>query len=119
MIFNGEVKDQDVYMPIVGLRGHPEGLNALFSWMTENWDKIIKTHPPGSPLLSKIVAICSSGLTAPEQLEKLEAFFKDKNNNGYDQALAQAKDSIRSKISWIKRDGEDVASWIKANGYST
>lgn len=32
LLFSGEVKDQDIYMPTSGLRSHPEGIQALFKW---------------------------------------------------------------------------------------
>ena len=34
------------------------------------------------------------------------------------QSLEQSKDAVRSKISWLERDREDVAAWLKANGYA-
>ena len=117
MMFGGEVKDQDIYMPAAGLRSHPEGVEALFHWMTENWDELYKRLPPGLTMLGSMVTIMTSGLTTPEQLDRVESFFKEKDTKGYNQALAQSMDAIRSKLAWIKRDGEDVKQWLKANGY--
>ncbi|PHH59184.1 hypothetical protein CDD81_3652 [Ophiocordyceps australis] len=118
LLFGDEVKDQDVYMPVGGLRTHPEGIKAMFEWMTQNWDKMYQRLPPALSMLGTMVTIMTSGFTTQEQLSKVEGFFADKNNNGYDQSLEQSKDSIRSKISWLKRDGDDVASWVKANGFT-
>ncbi|PNP55420.1 hypothetical protein THARTR1_04250 [Trichoderma harzianum] len=118
LLLNGEVKDQDIYMPAAGLRTHPEGIEALFTWMTENWDELYKRHPPTLPMLSSMVSLLTSGFTTSEQLARVEKFFSGKNNNGYDQSLAQSKDAIRSKISWLERDRQDVADWVKTNGYS-
>jgi aminopeptidase 2 len=118
LLLSGEVKDQDIYMPASGLRTHPEGIEALFTWLTENWEELYKRHPPTLPMLSHMVSLLTSGFTTPEQLERIDKFFSGKNNNGYDQSLAQSKDSIRSKISWLERDRQDVAEWVKANGYS-
>ncbi|KAL7805068.1 aminopeptidase 2 [Trichoderma aethiopicum] len=117
LLLNGEVRDQDIYMPASGLRTHPEGIEALFNWMTENWEELYKRHPPNLPMLPAMVSLLTSGFTKPEQLARVEKFFSDKNTNGYDQSLAQSKDSIRSKISWVERDGQDVADWVKTNGY--
>lgn len=105
-------------MPAAGLRTHPEGIEALFTWMTENWEELYKRHPPTLPMLSSMVSLLTSGFTKPEQLARVEKFFDGKNNNGYDQSLAQSKDAIRSKISWLERDRQDVADWVKTNGYS-
>lgn len=118
LLFGSDVKDQDVYMPVSGLRGHAEGIDAMFAYMTKNWDAMYKHLPPALSMLGNMVMIMTSGFTKKEQLARVEAFFADKNNNGYDQSLEQSKDSIRSKISWLDRDGEDVAAWLKTNGYA-
>lgn len=117
MLFSGEVKDQDIYIPAAGLRGHPEGIEALFQWMTENWDELYKRMPPGLSMLGSMVTIMTSSFTKPEQLDRVEAFFKERDNKGYDQSLAQSLDAIRSKLAWVKRDGAEVKEWLNTNGY--
>ncbi|KAK3695352.1 aminopeptidase 2 [Podospora appendiculata] len=117
MLFGGEVKDQDIYMPTAGLRSHPEGIKALFVWMTENWDELVKRFPPALSMLGTMVSIFTSSFTTKEQLLEVEKFFKDKNTSGYEMSLAQSLDSVRSKISWLERDRADVAAWLKENGY--
>ncbi|RYO84627.1 hypothetical protein DL764_009293 [Monosporascus ibericus] len=114
---SGEVKSQDLYLPTSGLRNHAEGIEALFSWLTEKWPEITKRLSGNPPILSSMVNICTGGFAKPEQLEKIEDFFKDIDTKNFDQSLAQCKDSIRSKIAWLQRDREDVASWVKENGY--
>ena len=119
LLQSSEVRDQDIYMPAAGLRGHPEGVEALWTWLSSNWDEVYRRFPPALPMLGHLVTIFSSGFATPAQLAKLEKFFADKNQNGYDKSLAQSMDSIRSKIAWIERDRADVAAWLKANGYSS
>lgn len=85
--------------------------------MTKNWDLINKNVGDNASLLGGVVTITTSGATRPEQLAKIEAFFADKNTSSFDSALEQCKDSIRAKIAWLKRDSEDVAAWVKENGY--
>ncbi|KAK2608577.1 Aminopeptidase 2 mitochondrial [Conoideocrella luteorostrata] len=117
LMFTSDVRDQDVYMPVVGLRTHPEGIRALYEYLENNWALMYERLPPSLPMLGTMVNIMTSGFTSQEQLERVEKFFDNKNNNGYDQSLAQSRDAIRSKISWLGRDREDVAAWCKANGY--
>jgi aminopeptidase 2 len=117
MLFGGEVKDQDIYMPAAGLRSHPDGIEALFGWMEGNWAELSKKLPPGLPMLGAMVTIFTSSFTTQQQLDRVEAFFQSKDTKGYDQSLAQSLDAIRSKVSWVRRDSEDVAGWLRANGY--
>jgi aminopeptidase 2 len=118
LLFSGEVKDQDIYMPISALRTHAAGVEAMFAWMEENWEELVKRLPPALSMLGSMVTILTSGFTQKEQLARVEKFFADKATNGFDQSLAQSMDSVRSKIAWLERDREDVAAWLKANGYS-
>lgn len=105
-------------MPVVGLRSHPEGIKALYNWMEENWAMLYEKLPPGLSMLGSMVNIMTSGFTSQEQLDRVDKFFEGKNTNGYDQSLAQSRDAVLSKIAWLRRDGQDVADWIKANGYA-
>ena len=50
----GEVKEQDIYLPISALRSHPEGIEALFGWMQENWDELARRLPAGLSMLVKL-----------------------------------------------------------------
>ena len=118
MLLSGEVKDQDIYMPASGLRSHPDGIEALFNWLTINWDPLVQKLPPALSMLGSMVTILTSSLTTKAQLAKVEKFFEGKNTNGFDQSLAQTLDAIRSKVTWLERDGADVAAWLKENGYT-
>ncbi|KAI9714490.1 MAG: Aminopeptidase 2 mitochondrial [Bogoriella megaspora] len=111
------VKPQDIYLPIAGMRSHAEGQDALWKWMTENWEQLTKVLPPGLTMLSSVVSICTSGFARKEQWETVENFFKGKSTKGFDRALAQSADSVRAKDMWRTRDGEDVVAWLKGNGY--
>ncbi|CAJ2501512.1 Uu.00g043650.m01.CDS01 [Anthostomella pinea] len=117
LILGNEVKSQDMYLPAGALRSHPEGIEALWTWLTEKWPEINKRLSGTPSMLSTMVTLCTSSFTKPEQLERVEKFFKDVDTTAFDQSLAQSKDSVRSKISWLERDRDDVAAWVKKNGY--
>ena len=112
-----EVRNQDIYMPLAGLRGHKDGINAVFEMIKTHWHALEKRLPPGLGMLGSVVSICTSGFTKEEQLHEVEAFFKDRNTKGFDQGLAQSLDSIRVKMQWVKRDKSDVETWLRKEGY--
>lgn len=112
LIFSGEVKDQDIYLPISGLRSHPAGIQALFTWMTENWNELTNRLPPGLTMLGSVVSLCTSAFNSEEDLNRIQSFFSQRSTKGFDLALAQSCDNIRSKSSWLARDREDVKKWI-------
>jgi len=117
MPLSEEVKGQDIYLPLSGLRTHAEGVTALFEWVKENWDALEKKLPPGLTMLGSVVSICTSGFTHTDQIEQIKEFFDTKSTKGFDQSLAQSLDSIKAKSQWIERDSEDVKSWLQAHGY--
>ena len=111
-----EVKAQDAYQLTYGLCSHPEGVEALFSWMTNNWDELVRRLPPD---LLRIMVHSMDNFTTVEQKTEVEKFFAKKNINEFGQSLAQCLDAIQSNISWLERDKDDVVSWLKENKYSS
>lgn len=111
-----EVRSQDIYMPLGGLRSHKEGIEALFEAMKVHWDELVKRLPPGLSMLGSVVQLCTNGYTHPKQREQVEAFFKERSTKGFDQGLAQSLDAIRAKGQWLERDGKDVEGWLKQEG---
>lgn len=111
------VKDQDIYLPLAGLRAHREGIEAFWAWMKENWETLRQKMPPSFTLLGSVVSMATSSFTKEDQLKDVEAFFKDKSTKGFDRNLAQSSDAVRAKMGWLSRDGEAVEGWLKANKY--
>ncbi|KAF2740465.1 aminopeptidase 2 mitochondrial precursor [Polyplosphaeria fusca] len=99
-----EVKGQDIYLPISALRTHSEGIQALWSWVKDNWAELERRLPPSLSMLSSVVSICTSSFTHREQVEDIKAFFASKSTKGFDKALAQSIDAISAKAAWIERD---------------
>ncbi|KAK4540281.1 hypothetical protein LTR36_009593 [Oleoguttula mirabilis] len=112
-----EVKDQDIYLPLAGLRAHREGIEALWSWMKANWDTLRVKLPPSLTLLGSVVSMGTSGFSTEAQLKDVEAFFKEKGAKGFERNLAQSCDGIRAKIGWIERDAKDVEEWLRHSKY--
>lgn len=112
-----EVKDQDIYLPLAGLRGHTHGIEAFWVWMKENWDVLKKKLPPSLSMLGSVVSMGTSSFTRQDQLQDVQAFFDKVGTKGFERNLAQSMDSVRSTIGWLERDLKDVEEWLKANKY--
>lgn len=115
---DGTVLNQDIYIPMQGMRSHKEGIEALWTWLQANWDDICKRLPPGLSMLGSVVIIATSGHTSFESIEEIKKFFSTKSTKGFDQNLAQALDTITSKAQWVNRDREVVLTYLKKNGYT-
>lgn len=112
-----DIKAQDIYLPLSALRSHPEGCNALWSWVKENWEELEKRLPPSLSMLSSVVSITTSSFTHREHIEDIKAFFATKSTKGFDMSLSQSLDAISAKATWIERDSEDVKTWLKEHKY--
>lgn len=116
-LFDGTVRSQDIYIPMQGLRTHKAGIEALWSWVQNNWDEVTKRLPPGLSMLGSVVSITTSGFTSESRIQEINQFFATKSTKGFDQGLAQSLDTIKSKASWVKRDSDDVNKWLTENGF--
>ncbi|KAL7273583.1 Aminopeptidase 2 mitochondrial [Rhizina undulata] len=118
LALNGEVKDQDIYLPLSGLRANgPEGVKTIWEWAQANWEVLVKKLPPGLSMLGSVVQTVTSGFTSEYSIQEIKGFFHDKDVKGFDKNLEQSLDNIMAKALWIKRDSADVENWLKAHGY--
>jgi aminopeptidase 2 len=79
LALSGEVKMQDVYMPIGGLRTHREGIERRWEWMCSVWSELVKRLPPSGTMLSSVVGMCAGAFTRKEQMKAVGEFFKERD----------------------------------------
>lgn len=114
---DGTVLNQDIYIPMQGMRAHRQGIETLWSWLQSNWEEVAKKLPPGLSMLGSVVMISTSTFTSLEAVDQIKKFFNDKSTKGFDQNLAQSLDTIVSKAKWVNRDREVVNEFLKSNGF--
>lgn len=111
------IQNQDVYIPISGIRSTRNGCDAAWHHFLDNWDQYSKRFPPGLSLLRSLVRHFCEGMGTLEQLSTFKAFFADKNTEGYDSSVRHVIDVVQARISWTERDSADIIAWFKTNGY--
>ena len=74
-----DVKTQDVYKPIGGLRGSRSGIEIRWNWMKDNWDTIHKRLLTAGTLLGSVVQQVTASLCTEEQARDVENFFKSRD----------------------------------------
>ncbi|CAB4252380.1 similar to Saccharomyces cerevisiae YHR047C AAP1 Arginine/alanine aminopeptidase, overproduction stimulates glycogen accumulation [Maudiozyma barnettii] len=112
-VIDGTILNQDIYIPLVSMRGHKEGVLAMWAWLQKNLDLIVKRLHPSSPLLGHVLNVTISGFTSYQDISMVKEFFESKDTKGYDKSLAQAIDTVESKAQWVARDAEDVEKYLK------
>ena len=111
-----EVKAQDFFAPLAGLRDDAEGIEMMWAWFKENFEAIKKKCPPALSLLGYVVTITTSSFTRTEHIVAIQEFFEGKDKMGFEKKLEQSLDGVRAKASWLERDSEDVKAWLKGEG---
>ncbi|KAK5781393.1 hypothetical protein RI543_001235 [Arxiozyma heterogenica] len=116
-LFDGTVLNQDIYIPMQGMRTHKEGVEALWNWTQKNWDELSKRLPPGLSMLGSVVMLATSGFTSLDAKKEIKQFFDNRSTKGFDQSLAQSLDTITSKAQWVNKDRDVVITYLKEHGY--
>ncbi|EAU88167.2 leucyl aminopeptidase [Coprinopsis cinerea okayama7 len=107
-----KARDQDIMYYFSGLSGNFKTRRLLVKYFQDQYDVLYKRFE-GNFTLQYLVKYSLDFLSTKEDLEAVQAFFKDKDTSKYNQSLAQTLDSIRAKIAYIERSTEDLESWLK------
>ena len=57
-LLDGTVLKQDIFVPMGTLKTHSSGILALWNWMERDFEKIIETINPGSPVIKHVMSMC-------------------------------------------------------------
>jgi len=107
-----KARDQDIMYYFAGLAGNVKTRRLLAKYFQDEYDVLYKRFE-GNFTLQYLVRYSLDFLSTKEDLEAVEAFFKDKDTSKYNQSLAQTLDTVRAKIAYINRSTDDLSSWLK------
>ncbi|KAK7039363.1 aminopeptidase 1 [Favolaschia claudopus] len=106
-----KARDQDVVHFCIGMEANPIARPMLVPFFKENYDTFSKRFATNS-MLKYMVTSCFRGLSTQAAHDDAEEYFKDKDTTRYSMALAQALETIRVRIAYIKRSGDDLEKWL-------
>ncbi|KAK5003807.1 hypothetical protein LTR28_009712, partial [Elasticomyces elasticus] len=91
---------------------------ALWQYIKENWSMLREKLGGNMVVLERFLRTGLSKFASFEVEKDIEAFFRDKDNKGYDRGLAVVSDTIKGNARYKENDLERVREWLKARGYS-
>ncbi|KAL7906930.1 peptidase family M1 domain-containing protein [Trichoderma velutinum] len=95
---------------------HPTGRSLQWEFMKNNWDLAVAKL--GNPIVvDRFVGLSLKTFTDAAILDDIEQFFKDKDTHSFDRTLETAKDRIRGRAAYKKRDSDALKQWLSSNGY--
>ncbi|KAJ6510751.1 leucyl aminopeptidase, partial [Mycena sanguinolenta] len=115
-----KARDQDVMIFFLGLKANPLARQSLVSFFKESYESF-STRFATNSMLKYLVTTSFRGLSTQEAHDDAEAFFKasrnihsesGKDTTRYSMALAQALETIRTRIAYIERSRDDLSDWL-------
>lgn len=115
LILSDKVKTQDKHTPAIALSANPEARLALWKFIKTNWDTVYKQLSGNMVVLDRFLKNSLNKFSSLEVLADIDAFFKDRDNSGYERGLAIISDTVRGNASWVARDEQKVMEWLVQN----
>lgn len=113
LIISDKIKTQDKHTPAIALSKNSRARYALWEFIKKNWSTIYAQQSGNMVVLDRFLKNTLNKFSSKEVMNDIEAFFKDKDNHGYDQGLLVIRDSIKSNANWVERDAKIVEEWLR------
>ncbi|OAA77705.1 aminopeptidase 2 [Akanthomyces lecanii RCEF 1005] len=82
-----------------------------------HWDGVVAAKLGTPEAVTRVLNGCLAGCTDEAEAADIDAFFADKNTDGYAMTLAKIKDGILSASRFRKRERASLAAWLREQGY--
>jgi aminopeptidase N len=115
--FSDKVAIQDVHTVGVSLSANGKVRHEVWAFIKENWPMIRDRLGGNMVVLERFLRMCLQKFVDFETEKDIEAFFKDKDQQGFDRGLAVVSDTIKGNAKYKERDLESVKEWLSAHGY--
>jgi aminopeptidase N len=116
--FSGTVTTQDVHRGAKSLALNPKARGLQWEWIKKNWDKVYERLSVNFTILGRFLRFSLRKFSDHKVEQDIAAFFKEKDNSGYDQALRVILDTVRGNANYKQRDEALVLEWLKAHDYA-
>ncbi|KAK0248640.1 hypothetical protein LTS09_016199 [Friedmanniomyces endolithicus] len=118
------VDGKELALSSMGFVQSQELAKEYLSWAFSGNVAIQDVHTVGGSLSGNskvrdaVWAVSLQKFASFEVEKDIEAFFKDKDNAGYDRGLAVVSDTVKGNARYRERDVEVVREWLLAHGYA-
>jgi aminopeptidase N len=109
---------QDIHSAAKALAANSKTRDGLWSYIKHNWEMVREKLGGNMVVLDRFLNVSLSFFTDLETEKDIAAFFKDKDNRGYDRTLGVVSDTIKGRARYRKRDRDILVEWMKAHNYA-
>ncbi|KAJ6513872.1 leucyl aminopeptidase [Mycena vitilis] len=104
-------RDQDIVYFFRGLQANVHARQRLAVFFKDNYDTLMKRFE-GNFTIKSLVSCSFGALSTRKDYESTVEFFEGKDTSKYNQSLAQALETIRTRIAYIERSSGDLNEWL-------
>lgn len=117
-LFSERVPVQDLHSGVVALAANSKTSLTQWGLIKSEWTQVKKRAAINPVVLDRMLRLALNKMSSLEVARDIEAFFKDKDNKGYDRSLGVIQDSITGNAKYKERDEPLVLEWLEAHGYA-
>uniref|UniRef100_A0A803Y759 Aminopeptidase n=1 Tax=Meleagris gallopavo TaxID=9103 RepID=A0A803Y759_MELGA len=110
------IKTQDFPYIIVSVARNPSGYHLAWTFLRENWEKLIEKFELGSSSIAGIVTGVTNQYSTRPQLAQVKEFFSSlEEKSAQLRCIQQAIETIEDNIEWMDRYSEEIKMWLQKN----
>ena len=117
-LMSTDVPAQDVHTPGMALSVNAKTRAGLWKFIKDNFEDIRARLSGNMIIVDRFLRVSLNKFSDRETERDIAAFFKDKDNRGYDRTLRILSDTISGRAAYKERDGKVLLEWLSANGYA-
>ena len=103
-----DVRSQNIQLPIMRINSNIYGKEFMWSWLKNNWKKILKKAGKGNPLLKRVVESIGNILDSSQEKE-VRKFFKQNPVRGTEMTLEQMLERVRIHSKFLSNLQKEFA----------
>ncbi|KAM6033337.1 LOW QUALITY PROTEIN: endoplasmic reticulum aminopeptidase 1-like [Chlamydotis macqueenii] len=106
------IRTQDLPHVLVFVARNPSGYHLAWTFLKENWEKIVEKFELGSSSVADIITGLTSRYSTRSQLAQVKEFFSSlEEKSTWFRCIQQAIETIEDNIQWMERNFENVKTW--------
>ncbi|KAM6109544.1 endoplasmic reticulum aminopeptidase 1 [Phoenicopterus ruber ruber] len=110
------IRTQDLPRMIVFVAKNPSGYHLAWTFLKENWAKVVEKFELGSNSVADIVTGVTSRYSTKSELAQVKEFFSSlEEKSARLRCVQQAIETIEENIQWMDRNFEKVKTWLQNN----
>uniref|UniRef100_U3IG19 Aminopeptidase n=1 Tax=Anas platyrhynchos platyrhynchos TaxID=8840 RepID=U3IG19_ANAPP len=110
------IKTQDLPHIILYVARNPSGYQLAWTFLKENWEKLVEKFELGSNSIATIVTGVTNKYSTRLQLAQVKEFFSSlEEKSAQLRCIQQAIETIEDNIQWMDTNLNDIKTWLQKN----